>query len=118
MDTRSPKHDHIKASETFDVVAKALPDLALQAMSIHGSRHRATPDCESEPGAIQFVGTDNDSQHLRVQAGAPGEYGREIPSLPEPTSPPQATIGAIEVRQRAVCVPSHAARRVSAAPPW
>ena len=91
-------------------MAKALPDLALQPMAIHGTRHSATPDRESEPGTIQLVGTDNDGQHLSVQAGAPGECGRKLPTPPEPTLRPQAPIGPVEVRQRAVCVPSHAVR--------
>ena len=120
LDAGSSEHDHIETSETLDVVAKALPDLALQPMTVHRPRHGPTPDCESDPGMIQFVGTHDDSQHLSVQAGATGEYGREIPAPPEPTLRPQTSIdrapisqgpiGAIVVRQRVVCVPSHAAR--------
>ena len=110
LDTRPHEHDQINAVKPLDVVAKALPNLSLQSMSIHGPWRDATPDCEAEPGAVQVVGADNDRKHLGIQARAPGEYRREVPPPPEPTFPPQAPIGAVLVRRRAVFVPSHAAR--------
>ena len=110
LDSRSAQHHQIEAAQIFDFVAKALPNLALQPMTSNRPRHDAAPDCETEPRAIQRVETGNHSHSLGVQAGAAGEYPREIPPPSEPTVSPQAPVGANLIRQRADYVPLRAER--------
>ena len=76
LHTRISEHYDIQPAEAFDVVAEALPDLTFQSMTIHGARHDATRNGESESGMVHAVGTHDERHDPCGQPDTTGKYLR------------------------------------------
>ena len=81
------------------MVAKALPDVALQPVTYHGPSCNSAGDGEPKSGMVGAVGPHDDGHELEIQPVTAGQDRSEVLPTMQPSLGSETPIGCLVLRQ-------------------